>query len=251
MSIPRLALVCLTMAVAAFTPVCKAMALETGDRLPALTDVAWIDGRSGAGDSAAPDAVTVVDLWSPDNAACRATMPRLTDLQKRHPEVRVIGLTDASDAATRRFVTGMGSRIGYGIGVVPALKAFAPSVGAPCALIVDRRGTVVWWGDAMDVPGPLARVLDGTFVPEAQPATVLQPASPIEVVPRIPEEAGSHGYIERPERRTTVIVGVPQVVCVPHPCWWALSVHGGACSGHFIIPHPPLILLPPFRCFWR
>lgn len=249
MNLPRLALVCFVLVSALLSPA-TALALEVGDRLPALSDVAWIDGKDAVGEVDV-GTVTVVDLWAPENPACRATMPRLTDLQKRHPEVRVIGLTGSSDAATRRFVTGMGSRIGYRIGVVTDLKAFVPSVGAPCALVIDRRGSVVWWGDAMDVPGPLARVLDGTFVPEPVPF----PAQIRPIGPALSSALSAEAplsYTERAERRSTVVyVDRPRVVCVPHPCWWAVSVHGGACSGRFILPHPPLILLPSLRCFWH
>jgi thiol-disulfide isomerase/thioredoxin len=213
----------------------RASALDVGSRLPALNEVAWLGAPvDPAG------AFTVVDLWSPENPACRAIMPRLTDLQRRHPEVRVIGLTAAPREEAERFVTGMGARVGYAIGVVSSLAPFAPPVGTPSAVLLDRSGNVLWWGDAMDVVEPLSRALTGTFVP----VSLTPPSPPAAEAPRA-EPATAPVPSERPQSRVEVRERTRTVVVVEHPWWWSVDACGGPCISRVWLPRPPLPLLVP------
>jgi hypothetical protein len=207
---------CITMAFA-LAGLASAAELDVGSRLPALGEVAWLGEPVDTTGHFA-----VIDLWSPDNPACRATMPRLTDLQRRHPEVRIVGLTAADPTLTSEFVSGMGSRVGYAIGVVPSLAPFAPPVGTPIALLVDRSGTVLWWGDATEIAEPLAEALGGTFIPtppQVQPPLAPQPEQPMPAAPQSPPPAVAPLQPPPPSpapRTTSVNVSV----AVPWVWWW-------------------------------
>jgi hypothetical protein len=160
-----------------------ATALEVGDHIAALGDVAWISSPADISGK-----VALIDLWSPDSASTRAVMPRLTDLQRRHPEAVIVSLTATDPEAAQRFIAGMGSRIGYAVGVVPSLTPFDPGIGVPCAVVIDRSGRVVWWGDAMNAVEPLTHVLDGTFVAEPPHHAAPQPASMAPAAPTAPSD---------------------------------------------------------------
>ncbi|MBA2481110.1 MAG: hypothetical protein H0V44_10635 [Planctomycetes bacterium] len=221
-------------------------ALEVGGSVPAMDDATWISGSAPAAPSQpsqeAASRVSVIDLWSPTNPACRATMPRLTDLAKRHADrVRVLGLCAGDPEAASVFVQGMGSRVGYPIAVVPSLTPFAPSVGAPCTLLVDERGVVLWWGDALNVAEPLARVLDGTFVVEPIPPvrSASPPTEPTGSAPELRREMiVEHHYHERPGA---------SVVISPYAHWHRPHV-GVSYHVPFFLPHPPLLWLPWRHC---
>jgi hypothetical protein len=210
---------CITVAIA-LGGLASAPALDVGEHLPALGPVTWL------GDAVDPTgSFAVIDLWSPDNPACRATMPRLTDLQRRHPEVKIVGLAAGDPSLTEQFVKSMGSRVGYAIGVVPSLEPFAPPVGAPIAVLVDRSGTVLWWGDATEVAQPLAEALGGTFIPT--PPMVQPPlaAPPVEAPPMAPapssyapQPAPLAPPPPTPERHSSTSVSVS--VAVPFVWWW-------------------------------
>ncbi|MBA3709654.1 MAG: TlpA family protein disulfide reductase [Planctomycetes bacterium] len=211
----------------------RAGALEVGGVMPSWNDVSWIGSAPAANGQ-----VTVLDLWSPANPACRATMPRLTDLQTRYGDrVRVIGLCAGDADVARAFVAGMGSRVHYAIGTVASLAPFAPSVGAPCTLLIDSSGSVLWWGDALNAAEPLARVLNGTFVIEPIPP-IAAPASGKQV--RIIDDPRPVTVIE--ERQTVIERHAPLVIITPYPHCWSLRLHACCSSGPFFIPRPPLPL---------
>jgi thiol-disulfide isomerase/thioredoxin len=214
-----------------------AQALDVGDRMPPLTEAAWIGH--------APDPAgrfTVIDLWSPDDPACRATMPVMTDVQRRHPEVSVIGLTAADHTLAVEFVAGMESRVGYAVGIVPALAPYAPPVGAPAAVLIDRTGTVLWWGDALDIPTVLAQAQSSTFVPTppapptpAAAAPAEQPAAPTSSVQQPQERIVYRETVVVHDPGPRVVVSAP--VVVPPPWSWHVGV-----TVPLFIPPPPWVV---------
>lgn len=244
----------IALAVVAALPAAPVAAVEVGEPLPALDAITWI------GD--APEIkgrVVLVDLWSPADDAFRATMPRLTDLQRRHPDALVIGLAAGDAAAARRCVDAMGSRVGYAIGTVTDLARFAPAVaGAPVTLLVDRSGTVRWWGDALHAAEPLVDGLQGRWPSEHRepprsgsvpaqtpPAVVSTPrGQPERIVERVVEERIV--VVEAPPPRTSVVVvGAPRFSTRRSHVWIDLG-----CSRPVLLPRPPRLLLPPLP-FWH
>ncbi|WP_330218352.1 TlpA family protein disulfide reductase [Methylobacterium sp. WSM2598] len=150
--------------------------LLVGDSAPEIRVTTFLKGEPIT--AFAPGTVHVVEFWATWCGPCRASIPHLTAVQARHPEVAVLGVavawTEIDQVAS--FVREQGDGIGYRIAVdlPPDAEArrgwmrarwcdasYQP--GIPAAFIVDRDGRVAWIGHPLEIDGPLAAVLDGSW----------------------------------------------------------------------------------------
>ena len=139
------------------------LALDIGDKAPALDSVTWVSGKPVA----IGKQVTIVEFWATWCAPCRTSIPHLTKLARAEPEkLAVVGLSDEDADTVKPFVTRMGDQMRYPVGVVnEQLRAayMEGQNGIPFAFLVDAEGIVVWKGHPMAIDRPLAQVLAGTF----------------------------------------------------------------------------------------
>ena len=139
------------------------LALEVGDKAPALDSVTWIAGEPVI----IGKQVTIVEFWATWCAPCRTSIPHLTKLAQAEPEkLAIVGLSDEDVGTVTPFVKRMGEQMRYPVGLADE-KLHAAYMegqdGIPFAFLVDTAGTVVWKGHPMAIDRPLAQLLAGTF----------------------------------------------------------------------------------------
>ena len=119
--------------------------------------------------------VYVIEFWATWCGPCKASIPHLTELQKKLKDkgVTIIGISREKLEVAKPFVEQMGEKMGYTIAVDTERKvdrgymeAFRQA-GIPHAFIVDGQGNLAWRGhplssaDGMDQA--LEQIIDGTF----------------------------------------------------------------------------------------
>jgi hypothetical protein len=219
-------------------------ALDVGEPCPSLIGVSWLSEpapHTGAH-------LTLLTLWTPDDPVYRSIMPRMTDLQHRHPEVLVVGVSAADQGRVERVLEAMSGRVGYANGILTRLDPFMPPAGLPCSLLVDAHGTVLWWGHPLDAAEPLAEALQGTLHVEAGP--VVEHAAPEDaagVSASVQSTQPAQPVAPAPEREETRVVVEParQVVVVePEHSWWAWRAWPVPVVP-LCVPIRPFIVAPP------
>ena len=175
-------------ALAAFAAPARAD-LNVGDAAPKLEVKEFVKGEPikalEAGNT------YVVEFWATWCGPCRATIPHLTELQKKHKDVKFIGVSvwEQDQDAVAPFVKEMGDKMDYRVArdSIPEgkeaddgamatnwMKA-ADQNGIPAAFIVNKDLKIVWIGHPGEIEEPLAKVVEGkwdleTAVAEAKKA---------------------------------------------------------------------------------
>ena len=150
--------------------------LKLGDAAPAFKVEHWVKGESF--DALESGKVHVLEFWATWCGPCIAAIPHLTELQKKYPDVRFVGVAasesgtdDAAKLATvAKFVEGQGDKMGYRVAYVgdrakmsrPWMEAAGQS-GIPCTFIVDASGRVAWIGHPMGMDKPLEQIVKGEY----------------------------------------------------------------------------------------
>src|SRR5690349_21602113 len=90
------------------TPAARADVLGIGDAAPKLEVKEFVKGEPIK--ALEPGSVYVVEFWATWCGPCRATIPHLTELQKKHGDVKFIGVSvwEQDQAAVKPFVKEMG-----------------------------------------------------------------------------------------------------------------------------------------------
>ncbi|MBS1718065.1 MAG: TlpA family protein disulfide reductase [Armatimonadetes bacterium] len=119
--------------------------------------------------------VYVVEFWATWCGPCRDSIPHITELAKKHPEVTFIGVSigEQDQANVQPFVKEMGDKMNYNVAMD---SQSSPTAGSgfmfdnwmnaagqnsiPTAFIVDRDSKIVWIGHPMAMADPLQKVLD-------------------------------------------------------------------------------------------
>lgn len=142
-------------------------ALMVGDKAPELKVEKWVKGEPVKGFEKGK--VYCVEFWATWCPPCIASMPHLTELQKKHKEkgLTIIGLTSEDQrntlAAVEKMVKEKGDeKMGYtvawdkGTQTNEAYMDAAGQGGIPCSFVVDQEGIIVYIGH----PGGLDKKLE-------------------------------------------------------------------------------------------
>jgi thiol-disulfide isomerase/thioredoxin len=107
------------------------------------------------GTSTSPPLI-LVDIWATWCPPCRATMPHLTQLQHKYPQLTVVGITNERDeAALRKFIKNNASKMQYSVamdtveGAYGELMTPSGATGIPTVFLI-LNGKVVFTGHPMD-----------------------------------------------------------------------------------------------------
>jgi len=138
--------------------------LKVGDPAPALSVEAWVKGEPVA--AFQPGKVYVVEFFATWCMPCVASIPQMTEMQRKHEDLTVIciagserakpGETDDRLANLQKFVSGQGAQMGYRVGY-DSKKAMstnwlnaAGQRGIPCGFVVDGQGKIAQMGHPLD-----------------------------------------------------------------------------------------------------
>lgn len=151
--------------------------LAVGDPAPAIQVKAFVKGAPVTRlERGKP---YVVEFWATWCGPCRVSIPHLTALHKKYPQVTFIGVSvwEQDQKGVRPFVQQMGDKMAYTVALdnVPAgargddgkmAKAWmqaAGQEGIPTAFLIDRDGKIAWIGHPMELDQPLAKLAAGTW----------------------------------------------------------------------------------------
>jgi thiol-disulfide isomerase/thioredoxin len=156
---------------------CAAEGLGIGDPAPKLEVKEFVKGDAVAG--LEKGKVYVVEFWATWCGPCRATIPHLTELQKKHKDVTFIGVSvfESDQGAVKPFVKEMGDKMDYRVALddVPAgaqrdqgkmaknWMTAAGQNGIPTAFIVNGDGKVAWIGHPTAMDKPLDEIVAGKW----------------------------------------------------------------------------------------
>src|SRR5207237_651391 len=96
--------------------------------------------------------IYVVEFWATWCPPCRASIPHLSELNKRFKDKGVvfIGVTDEEPTKVKPFVQNMGEKMNYTVAIDDSKQtgaAYAWGIrGIPSAFVIDRKGKAVWYG---------------------------------------------------------------------------------------------------------
>lgn len=147
--------------------------LKLGDAAPTLSTVEWIKGqpipewKSGH--------VYVLDFWATWCGPCIASIPHITELQKKYADqnVHVIGVAiwpRPGMKPTAGYVESRGEEMAYTIAedidgkMAEAFMESTSSNGIPTAMVIDKQGKLAWIGHPMaGLDAVVERVVSGSY----------------------------------------------------------------------------------------
>ncbi|RYH00197.1 MAG: hypothetical protein EON58_01040 [Alphaproteobacteria bacterium] len=143
--------------------------LGPGSPAPKLEIKRWLKGKPLA--AFEPKGIYVVDFWASWCGPCLQSIPHLTELSKKNPDVVFLGAgvweDDGEDLARFMKLNGdlMGYRVGYAgnkDGMWRTWMEPAAQRGIPAAYIVKDR-MIMWIGHPNSMDKPLEEIKRGTF----------------------------------------------------------------------------------------
>ena len=158
-----------------------APSLAIGDKAPTLSVEKWVKGSPV--EKFEKGKVYVVEFWATWCPPCVASMPHLTELQKKHKEkgLTIIGTTTGDQRgnsleAVEKMVKSKGDeKMGYTVAWDKAdttNKAYmeaAGQSGIPCSFVVNQDGLIAYIGHPMGLDDVLDKVISGKYdLKEAQ-----------------------------------------------------------------------------------
>jgi thiol-disulfide isomerase/thioredoxin len=134
--------------------------------------------------------IYVIELWATWCGPCRATIPHLTELQKKHEDVIIIGVAvlEEDQSTVPDFVEEMGKKMDYRVATDLVPEDAEPTEGKiaknwmeaaglqgiPSAFIVNGDGKIAWIGHPGEMEEPLEQIVEGKWdlVAEAQKMSI-------------------------------------------------------------------------------
>ena len=158
-------------------PAAQAQNLSLGDTAPRLEVSSFVKGDPVS--NLEPGKFYVVEFWATWCGPCRATIPHLTELQKKHTDVNFIGVSvwEQDQKLVKPFVAQMGDKMSYRVAMdaVPEkgkgmdgamaknwMKA-AGQNGIPTAFIINKENRIAWIGHPASMDEPLERIVTGSW----------------------------------------------------------------------------------------
>ena len=150
-----------------------ASAGELGDKAEKLQIAKWIKGDAVDVTAADGKTVYVVEFWATWCPPCRASIPHLTELQKKFKDKNVVfvGVSDEDVKTIEPFVTKQGDKMNYTVVADDKRETSKAYMGAfgingiPHAFIVDQKGRIVWHDHPMapNLEEVIGKVVAGEF----------------------------------------------------------------------------------------
>ncbi|MFI5455268.1 MAG: redoxin domain-containing protein [Isosphaerales bacterium] len=157
-------------------PRAGAQTLGVGDPAPKLEVKSFVKGEPVTAFERGK--TYVVEFWATWCGPCRTSIPHLTELQKKHPEVTFIGvsISEQDQDLVKPFVEKMGDKMAYRValdlvdkdknshGVMSkSWMTAAGQGGIPTAFIVSGVGKIYWIGHPMQMDEPLEKIASGSW----------------------------------------------------------------------------------------
>lgn len=159
--------------------------LMVGDNAPKLEVAKWVKG--GAVDSLQKGRIYVVEFWATWCGPCKASIPHLTELQKKFGDkATFIGVSSFENdwSGVEPFVAKEGDQMDYHVAMdkidrptdrdgfmAKNWMEAAHQPGIPTAFVIGKDGKIAWIGHPMAMEEPLSQIIDGTFDEAAFSAT--------------------------------------------------------------------------------
>ncbi len=200
----------------------RGQSLFVGDPAPKLDVQSFLKGEPIATLKAGK--CYVVEFWATWCAPCRVSIPHLTALQRKHPEVTFIGVSilENDQEAVKPFVNQMGEKMAYRVAIeaIPEngeakdgamasnwMKA-AGRNGIPTAFVINKDGRISWIGHPMGMDAPLEKIVNGSWHLTAAPAESRKELDPAKL-----ERVGKNLNVARQSKDPrTILAAIDEVV---------------------------------------
>lgn len=153
-----------------------------GSPAPAIEVAKWYKGDAVTDIS---KGIVIVEFWATWCGPCRTSIPHITEVAKKNPDVRVLGISIWEEDSEKipAFITEMGEKMNYTVGwssnqggmAVSWMQAAAQN-GIPASFIV-KDGIIQWVGHPMELEAPLTAIKAGKFDLEATKAAFAKEAA--------------------------------------------------------------------------
>lgn len=154
-----------------------ALGVDVGDRAPRLDVDEWVKGEAVDVHKGTSKRIYMVEFWATWCPPCKASIPRLTEFQKKYSkDLTIIGVTALDDRgntrrAVRRFVKKQASSMAYTVAIdkkdntMQRYLGDVAVVGIPHAFLVNRDGRIAWQGSPLEpaLDEVLAQLVAGTY----------------------------------------------------------------------------------------
>lgn len=211
--------------------------LGMGDKAPALAVSKFVKGEPVK--KFEPGKTYVVEFWATWCGPCIENIPHLTELQKEHKDIRVVGVSvwENDQSKVEPFVEKMGEKMDYTIAMdeVPERDDGKPARssegkmaktwlsaaginGIPSAFIVNGEGRIAWIGHPAQMEEPLEKILAGKWDLEKESAAhrkLTERATKAKSLARAITEAEQAGDTEKELEAIDALVEVDPTA--PHP----------------------------------
>jgi thiol-disulfide isomerase/thioredoxin len=160
--------------------------LTIGDPAPMIQVKEFVKGGSVTG--CEKGKLYVVEFWATWCGPCKMSIPHLTELQKKFPQVKFVGVSvwENNQAAVKPFVKEMGDKMNYCVAMdtVPPGKTgndglmaktwmtAAGQDGIPSAFIINKDSKIAWIGHPMTMEEPLKKIIAGDWDLKAEKAKI-------------------------------------------------------------------------------
>lgn len=151
--------------------------LRVGDPAPALATGEWLKGEPVKGFE--KGTIYIVEFWATWCPPCRASIPHLTELQKKYKDVVIIGqnCSEMKQDKVADFVKKMGDKMDYRVALDDVSKEKRGSMsklwmeaagaqGIPTAFVVGKDIKIAWMGHPMELDEVLPDIVAGKFDPK-------------------------------------------------------------------------------------
>jgi thiol-disulfide isomerase/thioredoxin len=155
----------------------RAAALGIGDPAPKLEVKEFVKGDPVK--EFEKGKIYVVEFWATWCGPCKASIPHVTELQKKHKEVVFIGVSvwERDQSKVAPFVKEKGKEMDYRVAIddvgdsgkgddgkmAKNWMTAAEQDGIPAAFIVNGEGKIAWIGHPMEMDRPLEQIVAGKY----------------------------------------------------------------------------------------